>query len=47
MPAIDVAPAANHARKRPRWTAAQKKAASERSKAMWVAKRRKTAAKKG
>ena len=44
MPTIGATPATNHSRKRPRWTAAQRKAAGERSKAMW-AKRRKTAKK--
>jgi hypothetical protein len=47
IPTIDAAPEPNHTRKRPRWTAAQKRAASERSKAMWAAKRRKAGAKKG
>jgi hypothetical protein len=45
-PVTDVAPAENHTRKRPRWTAAQKRAASERSKLMWAGKRRKAAGKK-
>lgn len=44
--ATDVAPAPNHAPKR-RWTGAMRRAAAERSKAMWAAKRLKTAAKKG
>ena len=45
--AVETTVSANRTRKRPRWTAAQRKAASERSKAMWKAKRRKTAAMKG
>src|ERR1700675_3145446 len=35
----DAAPTTNRTRKRPRWTAAQKRAAAERSKAMWAAKK--------
>lgn len=43
-PATDATPTPNHARKR-RWTAAMKRAAAERAKAVWV-RRRKAAAKK-
>jgi len=45
-PATDASPTPNHARKRPRWTAAKRRAAAERAKAVWV-RRRKAAAKKG
>ena len=45
MPATDTTPTPNHARKRRRWTEAMREAARQRSKAMWI-KRRK-AAKKG
>jgi hypothetical protein len=41
------APTPNHKPKRRRWTLAMKRAAAERSKAMWAAKRRKAGAKKG
>jgi hypothetical protein len=44
-PTIDAPAPANHTRKRPRWTAAKRRAAAARAKAVWV-KRRK-AAKKG
>jgi hypothetical protein len=45
-PATDAAATPNHtARERPRWTAAQRKAAAARAKAVWV-RRRKEAAKK-
>ena len=46
VPTTDAAPTPNHTRKRPKWTAAQKRAAAERAKAVWV-RRRKAAAKKG
>jgi hypothetical protein len=46
-PTADSARATNHTRKRPRWNAAQRRAASERSKSMWAANRRKKTAKKG
>ena len=42
-PTLDATATSNHTRKR-RWTAAQKKAAAERAKAVWV--RRRKAAKK-
>jgi hypothetical protein len=45
MATTDSAPATNHTRKR-RWTAAMKRAAAERAKAVWV-RRRKQAGKKG
>ena len=45
IPATEATLAPNPTRKR-RWTAAMRRAAAERSKAMWAAKRRKTAAKK-
>jgi hypothetical protein len=45
MLTADAAPTLNHTRKRKGWTAAQRRAAAERSKAMW-AKRRKQSAKK-
>ncbi len=46
MPSIDPAPTATHAPKRHRWTAAQRRAAAERAKAVWVKRRRKEATKK-
>src|SRR5579871_5704304 len=44
-PTIDAAPTPNHTTQKRRWTAAMKRAAAERSKAMWATKRK--AAKKG
>jgi hypothetical protein len=46
MPATDATPTKTRTRKR-RWTAAMKRAAAERAKAVWAAKRRKAAGKKG
>jgi hypothetical protein len=45
-PAAEATPTTSHAPKR-RWSAAMKRKASERSLAMWAAKRRKAATKKG
>jgi hypothetical protein len=42
MSTPDATPTTNHTRKRPRWTAAQRKAAADRSKAMWAKRRKAT-----
>ena len=44
--AMDAAPTANHTRKRPKWTAAMKRAASERAKLAYAARMKKAGKKR-
>jgi hypothetical protein len=45
-PTIDSAPTPNHTRKRPRWTAAMRRAASERAKVAYAARMKKAGKKR-